>query len=61
MEHSEGKVYSTKRMLPVKLIYYEAYRSKDYAYKREKSLKAHGSALGKLKSRLGLIKKGRAG
>jgi len=60
-EHNEGKVYSTKKMLPVELIYYEAYKSKDYAYKREKSLKAFGSGLAKLKSRLGIKKKGRAG
>lgn len=60
-EHNEGKVYSTKKMLPVELIYYEAYRSKECAYKREKNLKAFGSGLAKLKSRLGIYKKGRAG
>ena len=60
-EHNEGNVYSTKKMLPLELIYYEAYRSKEYAYKREKALKAYGSALGKLKSRIGICKKGRAG
>ena len=60
-EHSEGKVYSTRKMLPVELIYYEAYRVRDYAYKREKALKAYGSGLAKLKSRLGISKKGRAG
>lgn len=59
-EHVEGRVYTTKKMLPIELIYYEAYVSKDCAYQREKNLKAHGSALGKLKSRL-KIKKGRAG
>lgn len=59
-EHSEGNVYSTKKMLPVELIYYEAYPSKNCAYEREKNLKAYGSSLGKLKVRLG-IKKGRAG
>jgi len=60
-EHTNGEVYSTKKMLPVELIYYEAYKSKDYAYKREKNLKAFGSGLAKLKSRLGITKKGRAG
>jgi putative endonuclease len=60
-EHKEGKVYSTKRMLPVELIYYEAYKSKECAYEREKHLKAFGSGLAKLKSRLGINKKGRAG
>ena len=60
-EHSVGRVYSTKRMLPVELIYYEAYRLKDCAYQREKNLKAFGSGLAKLKSRIGIHKKGRAG
>jgi len=56
-EHREGMVYSTKKMLPVELIYCEAYKSKEYAYKREKNLKAFGSGLAKLKSRLGINKK----
>jgi putative endonuclease len=60
-EHNRGKVYSTKNMLPVELIYYEAYRLKEQAYKREKSLKAFGSGLSKIKIRLGIHKKGRAG
>lgn len=60
-EHTEGKAYTTRKMLPVELIYYEAYKSKDCAYKREKNLKAYGSGLAKLKSRLGISKKGRAG
>lgn len=62
-EHNEGKVYSTRKMLPIELIYYGAYKSKDCAYKREKSLKTYGSGLTKLKSRIGLeiYKKGRAG
>ena len=53
-QHSIGKVYSTRRMLPVELIYYEAYRLKDYAYQREKKLKAFGSSLARLKSRIGI-------
>lgn len=60
-QHSEGRVYTTKKVLPVELIYYEAYRSKECAYNREKSLKYFGSGLSKLKSRLGINKKGRAG
>jgi len=58
-EHNEGKVYSTKKILPVELIYYEAYRVKAYAYKREQALKKYGSGLAKLKQRLEI--KGRAG
>ncbi len=61
IEHSEGMVYSTKKMLPVELIYYEAYKFKECAYKREKSLKNFGSGLARLKSRLGIDKKGRDG
>jgi putative endonuclease len=60
-EHGEGKVLSTKKMLPVELIYFEAYKSKDCAYQREKNLKAFGSGLARLKSRLNISKKGRAG
>ena len=51
-EHYDGKVYSTKRMSPVELIYFEAYRNKEIAYKREKMLKQYGSSLQKLKDRL---------
>ena len=61
IEHKEGKVFSTKRMLPVELIYFEAYRSKEKAYSREKSLKKFGSGLSKLKLRIGIGNKGRAG
>ena len=60
-EHNEGLIYSTKKMLPVELIYYEAYKSKVCAYKREKSLKNYGSGLAKLKYRIGINKKGGAG
>ena len=60
-EHSRGKVFSTETKLPVELIYFEAYKSKTSAYIREKNLKTYGSGLAKLKDRLGLAKKGRAG
>jgi putative endonuclease len=60
-EHNERKVCSTKKMLPVEVIYFEAYKSKDVAFAREKSLKKYGSGLAKLKSRLGIVREGRAG
>ena len=61
-EHQNGKVYSTKHLLPVELIYVEAYKSKKDAFEREKRLKHHGSALGHLKLRLkNTFMKGRAG
>jgi len=61
-EHKDGKVFSTKRYLPMSLIYYETYISKLDAFNREKSLKQHGSALAKLKLRLkDTLQGGRAG
>ena len=60
-EHQDGRVYSTKKMLPLELLYYEAYRSKESAYQREKHLKSYGSGLAKLLSRISIDKKGRAG
>jgi putative endonuclease len=51
-EHCAGENLSTRRYLPVKLVYYEAYLSKSDAQKREKMLKQYGSGLQKLKMRL---------
>ena len=53
-EHAEGKVFTTKKMLPIELVYFEAYRSKEYAFKRERNLKTYGSSLSKLKLRIGI-------
>ena len=39
--HNDGKVKSTKGYRPWKLIYYEAYRNKKDATKRERQLKGH--------------------
>jgi len=61
-EHKEGKIYSTKRLLPVELVYVEAYKSKKDAFEREKRLKYHGSTLGHLKLRIkNTLIEGRAG
>lgn len=38
-EHMNGKVYSTKDRLPIKLIYYEFCLDQKDAYEREKYLK----------------------
>lgn len=51
-EHKGGMNYSTKKMLPIELIYVEAYKSKKDAFGREKRLKQYGSAMGNLKLRL---------
>jgi len=41
MEHNSGNVRATKPNRPWMLIYYEAYRDKRDASKREKHLKMH--------------------
>ena len=40
-EHNKGRVKSTKSFILWTLIYYEAYRDKSDATKREKNLKEH--------------------
>ena len=51
-EHNLGKDYSTRKYLPIDLVYYEAYRSENDAKNREKCLKQHGNALRLLKRRI---------
>ena len=51
-EHITGKNYTTARILPVELVYYEVYKSKMDAQNREKQLKQYGNALGHLKKRI---------
>jgi putative endonuclease len=51
-EHSRGKVYSTSRYLPLRLVYYEAYLSKGDAVKRECQLKHNSQQKEQLKFRL---------
>lgn len=41
LRHNSRRVRSTKAYAPWKLIYYEAYRAKGDATKREKQLKMH--------------------
>ncbi|GEM_PF-108408 len=53
-EHNSGGEISTKRYLPWKLIYYEAYPREDFARTREKRLKHNGNAIRELKKRIGL-------
>ncbi len=55
-EHHKGKVYSTRRVDNLELIYYESYNDIDLAKNREKKLKQHGSAYQGLLKRLGLNK-----
>ena len=51
-EHEVGENQSTKSRRPLKLVYYEAYRSKDDARKRENMLKLRTEALKGLKRRI---------
>ena len=51
-QHKAGEVYTTKKYLPVKLIYYEAYNSEENAKEREDRLKFYGKALAQLKRRI---------
>lgn len=53
-DHKTGKVFSTKRYRPWRLIYYEAYNTEKLARIREQRLKYHGNALRELKKRIGL-------
>ncbi|MFA5838713.1 MAG: GIY-YIG nuclease family protein [Candidatus Paceibacterota bacterium] len=51
-EHNSKKVFSTKRDVPWKLIYYEAFFSELDARNREKKLKQHKQGLSHLKKRI---------
>lgn len=51
-EHNKGFVIATKRLVPLDLVYYEAYRSKEDATKREWNLKRFAKGYGQLKSRI---------
>ena len=51
-KHKSGKVLTTKKYLPVHLLYYESYLSKDDALKREKMIKRYGSTWSHLLRRI---------
>ena len=55
-EHNEGVVISTRRYMPGKLLYYEAFPNETYARRREKSLKDNGNPMRELKKRIGYTK-----
>ena len=50
-EHNNGRSESTKYKIPWELIYYEAYKSKNDALRRERMLKYDGRASVWLKKR----------
>ncbi|MBI4054407.1 MAG: GIY-YIG nuclease family protein [Candidatus Doudnabacteria bacterium] len=51
-EHNEKRSKYTSLMGTWQLVYYEAYKSKRDAMKREQSLKQYGSSLGHLRRRI---------
>ena len=51
-EHNYGKVLTTRKYLPVKLVYYECYASMSDAKQREKMIKKFGSTYSHLKRRI---------
>ncbi len=51
-EHNSGLNKSTKYRMPLKLIYYEAYTSKEDAKQREQNLKLRARALRQLMKRI---------
>ena len=51
-EHNNGKVFTTSKYLPIKLVYYECYLSWKDAKNRETMLKKFGSTYSHLKKRI---------
>lgn len=51
-EHKLGDVFTTKKYLPVKLVYYEAYLSEKDTERRESALKKYGSSWSHIKRRI---------
>ncbi len=52
LDHNKGKVFSTRRYMPWRLVYYEAYSSEQDARVREQKFKKHGKGNHELKKRL---------
>ena len=51
-QHNSGKVESTKPLIPLKLVYHEAYTSMNDAKHREYSIKLRGNAYLQMKRRI---------
>jgi|TARA_Y100000310_G_C20698383_1_gene827349 putative endonuclease len=51
-EHTNGESKFTKNFRPLELVYYEAYKFKEDAQKRERSLKQFKGSYGHLKKRI---------
>ncbi|MBX4197375.1 GIY-YIG nuclease family protein [Candidatus Saccharibacteria bacterium] len=53
--HNQAKNIATKSGVPWRIVYYEAYSTKDDALRREQSLKYYGQGLRRLKERITLV------
>ncbi|MBI4033912.1 GIY-YIG nuclease family protein [Candidatus Saccharibacteria bacterium] len=53
--HNSSKSISTKSGVPWKLIYFEAYPTKEDVARRERRLKHYGQGLRRLKERITLV------
>jgi putative endonuclease len=51
-EHNTGNVQTTKNGIPYDMVYFEGFRSKTDALKRERKFKHHGQGMRRLKERL---------
>lgn len=51
-QHNRGEVQSSKHYIPLELVYYEAYLTKEGARDREKSVKKSGSVWTPLMKRI---------
>ncbi len=52
-QHNSGKVTSTKGRRPLRLVYYEAYLTRELAVKREQIVKRSGTARSTIYKRIG--------
>ena len=50
--HNSGGCSYTKKYMPYKVVYYEAFANREDAVEREIKLKHHGSVIGHLKKRI---------
>jgi putative endonuclease len=51
-QHKKGEVFTTRKYLPIRLIYYEAFISVEDARERERKLKRFGSSWTNLRKRI---------
>ncbi len=52
VQHKAGESFSTKKYLPVELVYCEVYKSKLDAMERERKLKQHKKGFAQLRNRI---------